>query len=449
MLGFLPMAVSGSAGAEVQRPLATVVIGGLFSATLLTLLVIPLLYALEERIGKHGAHGKVLTMVTVVMMLLLPHTLKAQQSISLNKAVQMAIDTYPSIEAARLDVRAQKEMKRSAWDIGATEIATGTEEKGKNNDAITTLISVRQNLDILGIGARSKFYGKQVDVSRAQVKVEEREIRREVSIDYGMAYVAHQRRLVYDQLDSIYRDFEKAAKLRYETEATSKLEYISAQNQARQINLTMLQVIRDEQIALINLNRWLGDKTSYTTDSSVTELPTDVVPSSTIHPIMQLADEKIKLADSKYKMEISEFFPKFFVEYGKQKIGSTTGYYSYQVGLSLPLFFGAQSGRTKAAKTERYIAEQNYNSRQRELVSQRDAITDQYEKWKSSLKYYSETALPLAKEQQQAAIQYYHKGATDYLGFIQNMKDATQIQLDYWNCYSEYLNTKFNLEYCY
>ena len=241
---------------------------------------------LGERDYEGANHGKVLTMVTVVMMLLLPHTLKAQQSISLNKAVQMAIDTYPSIEAARLDVRAQKEMKRSAWDIGATEIATGTEEKGKNNDAITTLISVRQNLDILGIGARSKFYGKQVDVSRAQVKVEEREIRREVSIDYGMAYVAHQRRLVYDQLDSIYRDFEKAAKLRYETEATSKLEYISAQNQARQINLTMLQVIRDEQIALINLNRWLGDKTSYTTDSSVTELPTDVVPSSTIHPIM-------------------------------------------------------------------------------------------------------------------------------------------------------------------
>jgi cobalt-zinc-cadmium resistance protein CzcA len=43
-LGFLPMALSGSAGAEVQRPLATVVIGGLISATLLTLLVLPILY---------------------------------------------------------------------------------------------------------------------------------------------------------------------------------------------------------------------------------------------------------------------------------------------------------------------------------------------------------------------------------------------------------------------
>lgn len=43
-LGFLPMALSSSAGAEVQRPLATVVIGGLISATLLTLLVLPVLY---------------------------------------------------------------------------------------------------------------------------------------------------------------------------------------------------------------------------------------------------------------------------------------------------------------------------------------------------------------------------------------------------------------------
>ena len=46
MLGFLPMAISGSAGAEVQRPLATVVIGGLFTATVLTLIIVPILYKL-------------------------------------------------------------------------------------------------------------------------------------------------------------------------------------------------------------------------------------------------------------------------------------------------------------------------------------------------------------------------------------------------------------------
>ncbi|HEX8357641.1 MAG TPA: efflux RND transporter permease subunit, partial [Segetibacter sp.] len=43
-LGFLPMAISSGAGAEVQKPLATVVIGGLITAAMLTLIVLPLLY---------------------------------------------------------------------------------------------------------------------------------------------------------------------------------------------------------------------------------------------------------------------------------------------------------------------------------------------------------------------------------------------------------------------
>jgi cobalt-zinc-cadmium resistance protein CzcA len=48
MLGLMPMALSHSIGSEVQKPLAVVVIGGLVSATLLTLIVLPTLYLLVE-----------------------------------------------------------------------------------------------------------------------------------------------------------------------------------------------------------------------------------------------------------------------------------------------------------------------------------------------------------------------------------------------------------------
>ena len=52
-LGFVPMALATSAGAEVQRPLATVVIGGLVTSTLLTLLVLPAIYRwLEEKTSR-------------------------------------------------------------------------------------------------------------------------------------------------------------------------------------------------------------------------------------------------------------------------------------------------------------------------------------------------------------------------------------------------------------
>ena len=49
-LGFIPMAMATGAGSEVQRPLATVVIGGIISSTLLTLVTLPVLYRM--------VHGK-------------------------------------------------------------------------------------------------------------------------------------------------------------------------------------------------------------------------------------------------------------------------------------------------------------------------------------------------------------------------------------------------------
>ncbi len=60
-LGFLPMALNTGTGAEVQRPLATVVIGGIISATLLSLLVLPALYRMAWRDRRNSAHAAVLT----------------------------------------------------------------------------------------------------------------------------------------------------------------------------------------------------------------------------------------------------------------------------------------------------------------------------------------------------------------------------------------------------
>ena len=58
-LGFLPMALAHGRGAEVQRPLATVVIGGIISCTTLTLLVLPALYRIIHRDGEAGLEADV------------------------------------------------------------------------------------------------------------------------------------------------------------------------------------------------------------------------------------------------------------------------------------------------------------------------------------------------------------------------------------------------------
>lgn len=68
-LGFLPMALSHGSGAEVQKPLATVVIGGLISATLLTLLVLPILYIFSEKDFRKISPGAMTLLVPIFLFL--------------------------------------------------------------------------------------------------------------------------------------------------------------------------------------------------------------------------------------------------------------------------------------------------------------------------------------------------------------------------------------------
>ena len=58
-VGFLPMALATGTGAEVQRPLATVVIGGILSSTALTLVVLPVLYKIFHRDDESGSRAVV------------------------------------------------------------------------------------------------------------------------------------------------------------------------------------------------------------------------------------------------------------------------------------------------------------------------------------------------------------------------------------------------------
>ena len=83
-LGFLPMALSRSAGAEVQQPLATVVIGGLLTATFLTMIILPILYYLFEKGSSVLPKSRLLT---VSLILIFATSLSAQNTTSLQEVL--------------------------------------------------------------------------------------------------------------------------------------------------------------------------------------------------------------------------------------------------------------------------------------------------------------------------------------------------------------------------
>lgn len=105
------MALSTSAGAEVQKPLATVVIGGLFSATVLTLIVLPIFYIFfsSDRF-RNIFKGKSGITALLVLLLLGSTTSHAQSSRKLNlkQAIQMALDSNLSVRSTAYSVEVQK-----------------------------------------------------------------------------------------------------------------------------------------------------------------------------------------------------------------------------------------------------------------------------------------------------------------------------------------------------
>ncbi|MBT8296136.1 MAG: TolC family protein, partial [Gramella sp.] len=474
IFGFLPMAFSTSAGAEVQQPLATVVIGGMLTATLLTLVVLPVLYTIVERKRekkeqkKLGASnsGSLATILIIGLMLGGTFSVNAQsdavsseypqqdtlQTISLKKAREIAIKNFPQLKAAQLEIESEEVLRKTAYDFGNTQIFTGKEEVGNGSDGIYTQIGVQQQgIDVFGIAPRLKLQKERVALAENALELNTLEVEREVSRAWASVYTSKKRYRVYKKMDSIFEDIERAARIRYETEASSKLEYLATSNQGNEVKIKLEQAYRDYLRSLQRLNLWFVSDTIY----DVPDLPSEaldeplnfLIESLKSHPALEVSEQRVNVAKAVTRERKSEFLPKFQGQYARQEINGQSGFFQYQIGIQIPLFFGPELGRTQEAKVNRQIAEQNFYQDKLELETAYKNMREEFIKWRNSWNYYRDEALPLAKEQQEGSVLAFKEGAIDYVTFLQNIRDAIRIEINAWSAFDDYLDSRYQLEY--
>ena len=474
IFGFLPMAFSTSAGAEVQQPLATVVIGGMLTATLLTLVVLPVLYTFVEKRREKKEQNKLgssnsrslATILIIGFVLGGTFSVNAQsdamsseysqqdslQTISLQEAKEMAIQNFPQLKAAQLEIESEEVLRKTAYDFGNTQIFTGKEEVGNGSDGVYTQIGVQQQgIDIFGIAPRLKLQKERVALAESALELSTIEIEREVSRAWASVYTTKRTFQVYRKMDSIFEDIERAARIRYETEATSKLEYLATSNQANEVKIQLEQSYRDYLKSIQRLNLWFVSDTIY----DVPDLPVEtldeplnfLVESLENHPLLQVSEQRIDVAKAVTRERKSEFLPKFQGQYGRQEIAGQSGFFQYQIGIQIPLFFGPELGRTQEAQVNRQIAEQNFYQDKIELETAYKNMREDYIKWRNSWNYYRDEALPLAKEQQDGSVLAFKEGAIDYVTFLQNIRDAIRIEVNAWSAFNDYLDSRYQLEY--
>nr|WP_299204637.1 CusA/CzcA family heavy metal efflux RND transporter [uncultured Brumimicrobium sp.] len=459
IFGFLPMAFSASAGAEVQRPLATVVIGGMISATLLTLIVLPILYMYLEKRKERTKRNPSLAMGIGVLFILITPMFNAQNSIEENwqpitieEAQEQALSRLPTLKAKQLEVDQQTALKKTAWDFGNTTIYTGKEEIGNGSDGVYTRIGLQQQgINLFGIAPGIKFQNQQILLAEKALELSQISIRYEVKKAWAEVYTNQEIYKVYQALDSIFSKIKDTEKIRYEVEDISNLSYLSTANEANGLRIKKEQKYHEYLISIKKLNLWLVSDTVFTVPEieysnfvEIIEMNEDSILS---HPLLSYYEQQINIAEAHIKKQNSQYLPTFNGQFGEQMIANQTGFYTYQIGINIPLIFNRQLGLSQAAKIDRKIAEQNYQQQAMELKMEINSTYEDYQKWRNTWMYYQEEALPLAQLQRKSAITAFEEGEIDYTQFLQTVRTAIRIEVDAWDALDNYLLQRYLLEY--
>jgi cobalt-zinc-cadmium resistance protein CzcA len=469
-LGFLPMALSSSAGAEVQKPLATVVIGGLISATFLTLVILPVFYIIfSSDKFKNLFRKKLAKPISMLLILILGtsllNTAKAQQTerISLQKAVQMALDSNLSIRSSVYSLEAQKTLKGASWDIPKTAIDGEYGQINSYNKDNSFTISQSFTFPTV-YSNQNKLAAAGIRSSEWVLKGSQLEIATQVKQAYWqLAYLIEKQNLLIYQ-DSLFSGFLRAAELRSKTGETNKLEMITARSQSFEVKNQLQQVSSDVGIYIRKLQTILNTSQPYLpSDTLARQQMMVLLPDSSAlakNPALGFIRQQVEVAGFEKKLEKSRALPDLSIGYfsqtmqGTQEINSVpqtfgTGdrFNGIQAGITVPIWFKPYTAKAKAAGIRQNVAQTNAEAYSKTLASEYRSLLDDYNKYNKSVDFYEQQAVPEAGYIIEQAGRSYRAGAIDYLDYVLSLNRALSIKQNYIDALNSYIQTIINIEY--
>lgn len=438
-LGFLPMAISTGEGAEVQRPLATVVIGGLLIATFLTLFVLPILY--EVFYTKKASKKHVATII-ILLTLFSFQNANAQTTISLQQAIDTALVNNLSVKNERLKSEYQQKLINAGIFVPNTELVG---EYGQINSIYAdTRLGVSQTINFPTVYVRQKQLMKdEWKSSVLNVGVQEAQLRKNVTQVYFTLVYLQEKKALLQKNDSIFAAFLEKATLRFNNGESNILEKTTAENQRGQILLQLKQLEQDVDLLDLQFQLLLNSSSYFVPDNqAVLEKKFANTTASFIsHPVILYWEQKQQIAKRATQMERSKLLPDLTFSYnimGMRGTGADDKTYnkdlrfqSGQIGLAIPIFAIGQSSKIKAAKANEVIASNEYALNLQNLQNAYQAAMAQYLKFEETVQYFEQTALQNAEIITKTAHQQFLNGDINYLEWVLLLNQATAIQSDY------------------
>jgi cobalt-zinc-cadmium resistance protein CzcA len=458
-LGFLPMAISNGSGAEVQRPLATVVIGGLLLATFLTLFVLPVLYIIFEK-GFSLKLKRKITITTTILLLFANCQLSfAQTPITLQTAIDTALKNNLTVKNEKLNAAYQKMLKAAAVDIPQTNL---TSEYGQFNSFYKdTKFGISQGISFPAVYAKQKLLQDEYyKSSLLNVALKEAELKKQVSEIFYLLIYLQQKQKILLQNDSVYASFLEKANLRFSKGESNVLEKTTAETQRGQIAIQLTQLKSSIEIFQLQFQLLLNTTTIFIPSSENLKLIFAASLDSSLvsnHPKINILQQQKNISLANRQLEKFKLLPNLNLGYSNQSIQGTgndnkfylpaSRFQSIQLGVGVPLFFGSQKAKINSSKILQFISENNYQLGLQILKTEYHAAFKQYQTQLQTVKYFEDTALQNASIITKTANNQFANGDINYLEWAMLINNAISIQNNYTDAVKDLNQTIIQLNF--
>ncbi len=456
-LGFLPMALSHGAGAEVQRPLATVVIGGLLIATLLTLFVLPILYIIFEN-GLFKSNKIKPNVVVIILILLGFSNFAKAQNITLQAALDTAIKNNLNVKRQKLKAAYQQQLTKTAYTILPTNIVA---ETGNYNSAyLDNRIGLSQNFSLPTVYNKQKtLLNQQYKTANWAVTVKEEELKKNVAETYFNILYLQEKEKLLQESDTIFSEFLKKATLRLAKGESNILEKTTAQTQITNVKLQLKQLLQDKSLLLLQFQLLLNTNNTYTLNN---DFYRQIAPQQNIslinqHPLLKIIAQQKEVSIAQTATEKAKLLPD--VNLGVfsttiRGIGANEIFYngakrfqSAQIGLNIPLFVAALKAKIKAAKIYETEVTNDYLIQEQVLQNKYKLAILIYNNSLETIADLEKNALPNAKLIIETANKQFINGDINYLNWVTLTNQAININSTYIDAVKAFNDAVIQLNY--
>lgn len=433
-LGFVPMAIATSAGAEVQRPLATVVIGGLIVSTILTLLIIPVFYKIvgSSVVWRRNSLGKRFFFLFLMAGFLFAIPAKAQEAVTLDQVIELAKQNHPRLKTATAAIRQAKAGRDEILELAPTEMnyswgqLNGEIRKDKQWEVTQGLGS------LLTPFYKNALVNRQISTETFYRQIVEKEVVAEVKRAWAYYLCAYNLHSLYKDQNILAERLQHIGELRYQQGEITMLEKNMTTTLAADMKNRLFQAQEEEKLAIARLN-WVcyTDHPLVPADTALVQFPADYQVASFSEVHQNYFQSQASEAKARLNVERSRFFPELSFGYVRQNILPLKGLNSWMVGVSFPVYFLPQRSKVKQAKTAAFIATTQAEANTRELYNKVSEALASLRRQSESLRYHTTSALKEADELMKVANLQLQHSEINITEFIQAINVARDIHRGY------------------